>query len=287
VLLAFISAIAVTIGSVFDGDGDRTAADSTVATSASAASTATGAVQSDPATDQATDPATDPATTEAVSQVPSTASPASVLLLGDSEAGGLSPYLEPVIEQSGLVAMTTDYKVSSGLVRKDFFDWPARITELMGAQDPDIVIALFGGNDGQGFLSPAIASVESPEWRAEYAARVAEVVDIVTAGGRTLVWVGVPNAEDPSLTGRLEIQNDVVKTELAKHPGVIFVDSWSHFTGIDGGFAPYAIDPRDGESKPVRSETDGFHLNATGEEILAVYVNSAVTEALVALGATL
>ena len=113
------------------------------------------------------------------------------------------------------------------------------------------------------------------------------MVDIVTAGGRTLVWVGVPNAEDPSLTGRLEVQNEVVKAELAKHPDVIFVDAWSHFTGIDGGFAPYAIDPRDGESKPVRSQTDGFHLNATGEEILAVYVNSAVTEALVARGAVL
>jgi len=54
-----------------------------------------------------------------------------------------------------------------------------------------------------------------------------------------------------------------------------------------GGFAPYAFDPRDGETKPVRSETDGFHLNRTGEEILAVYVNTAVTEALKARGAAI
>ena len=220
-------------------------------------------------------------------QVPTTADPATVLLLGDSEAGGLSPFLEPVIEASGLVAMNTEYKVSSGLVRTDFYDWPAKLRELMASQNPDIVIALFGGNDGQGFQSPVISKVDTPEWRAEYAERVAEVVDIVTEGGRTLIWVGVPNAESESLTANLRVQNESVQSELAHHPEVLFVDAWSKFTGIDGGFAPYAFDPRDGETKPVRSETDGFHLNRTGEEILAVYVNTAVTEALKARGAAI
>jgi len=192
-----------------------------------------------------------------------------------------------VIEASGLVAMNTEYKVSSGLVRTDFYDWPAKLRELMASQNPDIVIALFGGNDGQGFQSPVISKVDTPEWRAEYAERVAEVVDIVTEGGRTLIWVGVPNAESESLTANLRVQNESVQSELAHHPEVLFVDAWSKFTGIDGGFAPYAFDPRDGETKPVRSETDGFHLNRTGEEILAVYVNTAVTEALKARGAAI
>ena len=285
VALALVYGVVATIGSLISGDDDTTAADSTAPTTATDDSTAASTPASDGSV-VVTEPGTDVTTTSAPStvRVPSAADPAKVLLLGDSEAGGLSPFLEPVIEQSGLGAMDTDSKVSSGLVRKDFYDWPAKLTELMGSRNPDIVIALFGGNDGQPFLGTT-DPVDSPEWRAEYARRVAEVVEIVTAGGRTLIWVGVPNAEDESLTANLGVQNEVVKAELANHPEVIFVDAWSKFTGIDGGFAPYAFDPRDGETKPVRSETDGFHLNRTGEEILAVYVNDAVTGALRTRGA--
>jgi hypothetical protein len=68
---------------------------------------------------------------------------------------------------------------------------------------------------------------------------------------------------------------------------VIFVDSWKYFTGINGEFAPYAEDPRDHEWKPVRSESDGFHLNTVGEEILAYYVGEAVFADMRARGAAI
>ena len=114
-----------------------------------------------------------------------------------------------------------------------------------------------------------------------------EVMDYLSAEGRTLIWVGVPNAEKEEFTARLAVQNEVVKAEVAKHPGVIFVDSWYQFTGIDGSFAPLIMDPRDGEFKPVRSESDGFHLNTTGEEILAYVVGNAVIADLRTRGAAI
>lgn len=238
----------------------------------------------------ATDPAAATSTTVAIATdpgtVPTAADPARVLLLGDSEAGGLAPFLGKVLKATGLTAMTLDYKVSSGLVRPDFFDWPKHLRETVPAANPDIVVALFGGNDGQSFLNTN-NKVDSPEWRAEYGRRVAEVMDFLSADGRTLVWVGVPNGEDPSLTANLKVQNDVVEAEAAKHPKVIFVNSWNYFTGIDGGFAPYVVDPRDGMSKPVRSNTDGFHLNTVGEEILAVYVGNAIIGELLTRGAAI
>ena len=43
-----------------------------------------------------------------------------------------------------------DYKVSSGLARPDFFDWPAHLRRQLPAVDPDIVVVTFGGNDAQG-----------------------------------------------------------------------------------------------------------------------------------------
>jgi hypothetical protein len=212
--------------------------------------------------------------------------------VGDSEAGGLSPFLQKVIDATGVVSMTTDYKVSSGLVRPDFFDWPAHLRETLPITNPDIVVALFGGNDGQSFIDESVAAagkpVDSPEWRAEYGKRVSDMMDLLSADGRTLIWVGVPNAEKEEFTARLAVLNEVVKEQVASHPNVKFVDSWHAFIGLDGkSFAQLVLDPRDGEFKEVRSQTDGFHLNTDGEGILAYYVAEAVTAELVARGAQL
>lgn len=271
------STSALANGASLAADSATSASSTTSTVTAVTAATAVTA----PETPTTVTPTSDPST------VPTAADPARVLLVGDSEAGGLSPFLQRVLDPTGVVAMTTDYKVSSGLVRPDFFDWPAHLRQTVPAANPDIVVALFGGNDGQGFLATDAAagaaagkSVDTAEWRAEYGARVGAVMDMLGANGRTLIWVGVPNGENPSLTASLAVQNEVVKAEAAKRTSVAFVDSWDHFTGIDGGFAPYIADPRDGESKPVRSEKDGFHLNTTGEEILAFYVGTAVISEL-------
>lgn len=220
-------------------------------------------------------------------RMPTAADPARVLLVGDSEAGGLSPFLKPVMDATGLVTLTTDYQVSSGLVRPDFYDWPTHLNESVRVADPDIVVTLFGGNDGQPFPGMPSKPVDSPEWRAEYGKRVSAVMDFLSSDGRTLIWVGVPNAENDSLTASLSVQNDVVKEQVAAHPNVTFVDAWYRFTGIDGNFAPMVEDPRDGNYVAVRSETDGFHLNTVGEQILAFDVGNAVVAALRARGAAI
>ena len=77
----------------------------------------------------------------------------------------------------------------------------------------------------------------------------------------------------------------MVRTQVAAHPGVVFIDSWNIFSGLDGGYAQYVVDPRDGISKQVRSDVDGFHLNTTGAEILAFHITQAVEKDLVNRGA--
>ena len=283
-LYGLVSAVVLVIGD----DSTKSSADSTVTTSGATSPTSPEASGLDPtASSEAV--ATSIATTTTLADsntVPTPEDPARVLLVGDSEAGGLSPFLERVLDDTGLVDMTTDYKSSTGLVRPDYFDWPARLREQVPGVAPDIVVALFGGNDGQAFPNTS-DPVDSVEWRAEYAKRVAEVIDILSGDGRMLIWVGVPNGASDDLTDRLAVLNEVVKAEVGNHPGVVFVDAWDRFTGLDGGFAPYVIDPRDGEAKAVRSETDGFHLNTVGEEILAFDVGSAVIAALRERGASL
>jgi hypothetical protein len=227
--------------------------------------------------------------------VPTPENPAEVLILGDSDAGAFGPYLNTLLDQTGIATTKLDYKTSSGLSRPDFFDWPAHMGEVVPQENPDIVVVTFGGNDAQGLRNldktwavdhePA-SGVDDADWKAEYGKRVGAVMDYLTEGNRTLVWVGIPNAESESTTARMAVQDGVVRAEAAKRKDKVhFVDTWARFAGRNGGYAEFVIDPRDQEGKDVRAD-DGFHLNTTGAEILALDIAEVVKADLRDRGAT-
>jgi hypothetical protein len=235
-------------------------------------------------------PSTDPAPV-----VPSAATPAKVLILGDSDAGTFGPYLQTLMDQTGIVTSALDYKVSSGLSRPDFFDWPSHLDTVLAQEAPDIVVVTFGGNDAQPLTDVTKAVVaKAPtgepggdaEWRAEYGRRVAAIIDELAAGGRTVIWVGIPNAVDPDFTARLKVQDETVRSVVAERTEVQFVDTWARFSGREGNYAEFVIDPRDGLGKDVRAE-DGFHLNVNGAEILALDIAEVLRAELRARGAAI
>jgi hypothetical protein len=227
--------------------------------------------------------------------VPSAANPAELYVAGDSDAGTFAPYLDRLMKQTGMVATTLDYKVSSGLSRPDFFDWPSYFAKQIPKVNPDIVVVTFGGNDAQGLRnvdkSWAVqhapgAGGDDADWRAEYGKRVGATMDYLGGDNRTLIWVGIPNDDNPDVTARLQVQNEVVMAEAAKRPKVVFIDTWKRFSGLSGGFAEAVQDPRDNQFKDVRRE-DGFHLNTTGAEILALDIAEAIRTELRARGGNL
>jgi len=226
---------------------------------------------------------------------PTSDNPAVLYVAGDSDAGTFGPYLDKLMKQTGMVKTTLDYKVSSGLSRPDFFDWPSHFAQQIPAVNPDIVVVTFGGNDAQGLRnkdatwavdhSPG-SGTDDADWRAEYGKRVGAAMDYLGGDNRTLIWVGIPNDDNPDVTARLQVQNEVVMAEAAKRPHVVFVDTWKRFSGLNGGFAEVVQDPRDNEFKDVRAK-DGFHLNETGAEILALDIAEAVRTELRARGGNL
>ncbi len=288
VVLAVVVAGSLRLGGVIFG-ADDTAADS----GGTVAPAVTSAITSAPTVVEQLAPPTTAAPVDTPPQVPTAADPAVVLIAGDSEAGTFGPYLETLLRETGVVRTELDYKVSSGLARPDYFDWPAHLQSTIPSIAPDIVVLTFGGNDAQGLSDLAgNFSIGQPtgdgdeEWRAEYGKRVGAVMEFLSADGRTLVWVGIPNDDNPEVTARMKVQDEVVREQVAAHPGVIFIDTWKRFSGIEGNWAEYVIDPRDAQGKDVRAD-DGFHLNEAGAEILALDIAEVVRAELVARGATL
>jgi hypothetical protein len=223
-----------------------------------------------------------PPSTEPERKGPPTADdPALVYIAGDSDAGTFGPYLDTLLSETGVADIELDYKVSSGLSRPDFFNWPERFAETLPAFEPEIVVVTFGGNDAQGLADVSGEFIvggptdDTKDWKKEYSRRVGEVMDLLSADGRTLVWVGIPNDNNPDVTARMKVQDDVVRNQAADRPDVIFIDTWRRFSGRSGNWAEYVIDPRDGQGKDVRAD-DGFHLNENGAEILALDIAEAV-----------
>ena len=225
---------------------------------------------------------------------PTSANPASVYIVGDSDAGTFGPYLQTLLDGTLVTESELNYKVSSGLARPDFFDWPAELRTKLPEVDPDIVVVTFGGNDSQGLSKPQDELeflIGDPldneaEWTEEYQRRVVEVMDILLENDRHVIWVGIPNDDNPDVTAKLAIQDRAAKAAAAQRPDVVFVDTWTRFSGRSGGWAEFVVDPRDNVGKDVRA-ADGFHLNQNGAEILAIDIAIEVQRELREMGAAL
>lgn len=278
------------------GSGEGSMASPTVApqvpaATADTADTAAPAPTATPIVATTVPSTTSPAT---VAPPPSAAAPARVHIVGDSDAAAFAPFLQDQLDATGVAATSVDYKVSSGLARPDFFDWPAHLATTLPSVDPDIVVVTFGGNDAQGLSTPDGSNpmewndpiTARAEWTAEYTRRVGEMMDLLGTGGRTVVWVGIPNDDSPETSARLAVQDEAVRAALATRPTVQFVDTWKRFSSGNGGWAEYVVDPRDGVGKDVRAD-DGFHLNQNGAEILAVDIAAVVAADLRTRGAAI
>jgi hypothetical protein len=204
----------------------------------------------------------------------------------------LGPYLQRLVDGTTVAETVVNYKSSSGLARPDFYNWPVELARALPEADPDIVVATFGGNDaniirdadGNNLLGYPESDPEA--WTEIYQARVGEIMDMLLENDRTVIWVGIPNDDSPEVTARLVVQDNAAKAAAAERPEIIFIDTWTRFSGRDGNWAEFVIDPRDGVGKDVRAD-DGFHLNINGAEILALDIAQAVRDDLRARGANI
>jgi hypothetical protein len=190
---------------------------------------------------------------------PTAAEPLTVLMAGDSIGADLAFGLSRLLSDKGTFRPREHTRESSGLARPDYYNWPYQLAVDISEQEPDIVVVMFGGNDNQNFLIGDHGVVlGSAEWKAAYRARVAQVMEIVTGGGRPLIWVGMPIMKDPGRSKVMRMINAIFQSEAKDHPGVQYVDSYVLFSTSRGRYSAYLRDPA-GHLQQVR-ERDGIHL---------------------------
>ena len=97
--------------------------------------------------------------------------PLRVYVAGDSQATYLG---QAIASESGVRSLEVelDDRISTGLARPDYFDWPAQWTNQMVELDPEVVVLFIGANDHQDMVDAAGQRlIEGSEaWRDEWRA---------------------------------------------------------------------------------------------------------------------
>jgi len=210
-----------------------------------------------------------PATTTTAPRVPTAAEPLVLWVGGDSMAQVFGESLVRLGSEMGVVSPELDYRISTGLTRPDFFNWPARLTDVISNDDPDVMVVIFGANDAQGMeLSNGVFQPFDDEWVAEYTARVGTAMDIVaTESDRIVIWVGQPIMRSDSFDRRMNRLNEIYETQAASRDQIIYLDTRTMFAGSDGQYEAF-LPALDGETRNLRQQ-DGTHLSRAGGDLLA------------------
>jgi hypothetical protein len=200
-------------------------------------------------------------------RVPTAATPLRLWIIGDSMAQVFGQSLVNASVDSGVVAATLDYRISTGLTRPDYFDWPAEVADRLPTLDPEIVVAMFGANDAQGLiLDGAAVPYGTPGWRTEYARRVGALMDQLTAGGRPVLWVSQPPMRSASFSEKMRDLDEIYRHEARRRPAVTFVDSTPVLGDDAGAWTPY-LPGSNGHT--LARQADGIHLSRAGGDRLA------------------
>ncbi len=208
-----------------------------------------------------------------------------VLILGDSLiATGFGALLEKRLDAHPQITCYRKGKSSSGLARPDFFDWIAEAKRQVELREPDLVIGLMGGNDGQD-LTPGNKKTgrrvtwQHEDWEAGYRERMDSFLAEVSAPGREIVWLGMPTMGLRSLEKKLVTIRGVQKAAVEAHESATYVDTAPFVSDDEGAMLTHAAVGSQKKNKAIRAD-DRIHFTMAGSEYFADAVYPEVLEAL-------
>jgi lysophospholipase L1-like esterase len=200
---------------------------------------------------------------------PTAAHPLRVYFGGDSVAAAVSTAFARAATATHVMSTAVDYRISTGLSRPDYFNWPQRLQRVIAHKPaPQVVIVMFGANDIQPIMTPTgPANTGSAKWLAEYRRRVATLMSSLSATGTDVYWLGQPLMRSGVFTRRLNEVDTIYAEEAAHHPSITFVDTRPLLADAHGHYAAYLPD-RSGRRVQVRT-SDGVHLTEAGGDRVA------------------
>jgi hypothetical protein len=193
-----------------------------------------------------------------------------VLVVGDFVAAGLAWGLDQAFAEEPRLTVVDRADGSSGFVRDDYFNWSAKISEVLEAEKPDMIVVLIGANDRQQIKTPdGRFEPGSDEWKKAYQQRVERFLLALQTYGKPVYWVGAPPLRSSDASVDMAQLNTLFKLR-AEAVGAHFIDVWDGFADENGKFIARGPDV-DGQSRTLRLN-DGINFSRAGKRKLAFFV---------------
>jgi len=199
--------------------------------------------------------------------------PLRIWIGGDSLGEYVGSQLLYQVAEPELSDVELDFVISTGLARPDYFDWPARLSEIMQRPDrPDVVVYMVGGNDDQDLqVDGERAVLGTDAWREAYRERVATMMDVAAYPDVQMLWINLPPMRDERRQAVADDINQTLEAEASIRPWVDVVEIVEMFTGSSGGFDQFIVEP-DGTATQRARANDGVHITRSASAWVAEVV---------------
>jgi hypothetical protein len=198
------------------------------------------------------------------------AAPARVLIIGDSMMRVTAHATSLALDKRTGVESKSHTSLGSGLARLDVYDWMGEADRLVKEFNPDVSMVWFGTNDRQPMQTAdnGIVRLDDKAWEEEYARRVGEMMDILTAGnGSKVYWLELPVVREERMTQEVAVINRIAKAEAEKRDQVEFFPTENVLTRRPGVYSPMLIG---NTGRPIKvRDDDGIHLTREGANRVA------------------
>ncbi len=179
-----------------------------------------------------------------------------VIIAGDSIPEDLGPMVAATLQGPHFWVRTESHP-STGLVRDDYYDWPAAAQKI-AAEKPTTAILLMGGNDNQPFqlADGTLLQPATPQWEAEYARRAGLVLDALRDGGvPTVYWLTMPTTTRSEMNAAVASMGRALHTAAKGRQGVTVYDTDTLLGSIAGTAAAHT--------------SDGIHLSIHSSQVVS------------------
>ena len=201
-----------------------------------------------------------------------------VLVVGDFLGSGLADGLNESFAENPRIKVAKRTNSSSGLVRNDVYDWPAKIGELIDSEKPAAIVVMLGANDRQQMrIGRMREAALSDNWNKEYTRRTEALADAIAARKIPFLWVGMPPFKSSKMQTDILALNDMYRA-AAESAGGEFIDVWEGFVDENGA---YIASGPDINGQPVRLRAnDGINLTGPGKRKVAFYTEKPLNKLL-------
>jgi len=202
--------------------------------------------------------------------------PLNVHIFGDSLGDGIWAGLYRKLPKADGYRVTKHSRVSTGLVRKDFYNWSKAVRQIVAKHRVDVAVVMIGTNDRQTIVESGRHALRSARWEEIYKSRIDDMTQVLKDEGADVYWVELPAMRSPRFGRDMKYFNTLFEERAAANR-ITYVPTWQRTLGSNGQYSAYGID--DTGRKRLMRTNDGIHFTMRGYIQLASFVTSAMEEA--------